>query len=698
LLISALTVLGATIVAAPAEAEGCPNERLRSMQVYALRLPDCRAYEQASPVDKNLLDAVGRSGSIESSPDGARVRYFSQAPFPGTPGASDLPVYLSTRGGEAWSTRGLLPASNVTSPRSVASVTGWSPELSATMVFLEGSPLLTDGTPSGEPYAANSYLEDATNGTYRLLAPGKAAFAGATPDGQRVLFESPGQLLPAAAPGVVNLYEFHGGALSLAGVLPGGEAPAGGSVAGAGGPALPPGIQPGGATSKRYTERAFSSDGSHVVFSDTGTGQIYVRLNGTSTIQASASQSDPPVTEYWRGATPDGRYVFLTSEARLTTDSTATPGHADLYRFDVERRSMLDLTAQAPEGAGVLGTLGISDDGSYVYFAAKAVLAPGAGTEPRTVNLYVWHENGAPTFISPLDELDEDDWRADSAAGERPGNPAAGENSSRLTPAGTTLLFSSQAKLTGFENAQRNELYVYDATRPLTPDGNPVCISCNAGVGPATAGAVLSSDPQLGIVSDEVALLTRNLSSDGTRVFFESEEALLPQDTNAVRDVYEWERQGTNGCAAETAAFSQSRGGCLYLISTGQSTGESFFGDASADGGDVFFFTRQPLAGQDQDDNLDVYDARVAGGIPAQNPSPPLSCDGEACRAAAVTPPVFGAPASASFTGPGNLTSQPAPTAAVGHKPSRRSKRRHRHRRARHARHGRRHASQRRAA
>ncbi len=50
---------GAGTFAAVAHAEGCPNEQLRGQDGYALKLPDCRSYEQVSPVDKNFTDALG---------------------------------------------------------------------------------------------------------------------------------------------------------------------------------------------------------------------------------------------------------------------------------------------------------------------------------------------------------------------------------------------------------------------------------------------------------------------------------------------------------------------------------------------------------------------------------------------------------------------------------------------------------------
>ena len=73
--------------------------------------------------------------------------------------------------------------------------------------------------------------------------------------------------------------------------------------------------------------------------------------------------------------------------------------------------------------------------------------------------------------------------------------------------------------------------------------------------------------------------------SDQGRVFFDSADALVPQDTNGREDVYEYEPQGVGSCARA--------GGCVSLISSGTSSEESVFLDASETGNDVFFLTRR---------------------------------------------------------------------------------------------------------
>jgi hypothetical protein len=110
----------------------------------------------------------------------------------------------------------------------------------------------------------------------------------------------------------------------------------------------------------------------------------------------------------------------------------------------------------------------------------------------------------------------------------------------------------------------------------------------------------------------------------------------------------------------------------LYLISTGSEHRQSYFGDASANGDDVFFFTAERLAASDEDEAFDVYDAHVNGGAcsiegqPEGYPAcvvPPkerIPCtSAETCKPPPSEPPAESFPATAAFNGPGNLVSPP---------------------------------------
>jgi hypothetical protein len=111
-----------------------------------------------------------------------------------------------------------------------------------------------------------------------------------------------------------------------------------------------------------------------------------------------------------------------------------------------------------------------------------------------------------------------------------------------------------------------------------------------------------------------------NLIDDG-RVFYTSGEQLVLRDTNQLNDVYEWDE------------------GSIGLVSTGLDTNNSGLLTASADGVDVFFYTRQTLAPQDLNGGtMKIYDARENGGF-LFNPSPRDCVASDECHGPGTTPP-----------------------------------------------------------
>ena len=154
---------------------------------------------------------------------------------------------------------------------------------------------------------------------------------------------------------------------------------------------------------------------------------------------------------------------------------------------------------------------------------------------------------------------------------------------------------------------------------------------------------------------------TRFLSSSG-RLFFTSPDALVPLDTNGLEDVYEYEPVGVGSCTGASSAYSERSGGCVSLISSGTSGGESAFLDASESGDDVFFVTGSKLTSEDYDASNDVYDAHVCTTsvpcVPAPV-SPPPCTSGDACKAApSPQPAIFGPAPSATFSGAGNVVEE----------------------------------------
>jgi hypothetical protein len=149
-------------------------------------------------------------------------------------------------------------------------------------------------------------------------------------------------------------------------------------------------------------------------------------------------------------------------------------------------------------------------------------------------------------------------------------------------------------------------------------------------------------------------------------LFFNSPVALVPHDTNGLEDVYQYEPAGSGGaggCASASSTFNAHTGGCVDLISSGQSAFESAFMDASENGNDVFFLTSDRLTAADIDTGYDVWDAHVcSASSPCKvRPVSPPPCSEESCKGAATPQPeLFGAPPSATFSGAGNVSPAPA--------------------------------------
>ena len=587
----------------------------------------------------------------------------------------------------------------------------------------EEKSLVVRSTATGNFQQVTPYLKD-----------GRYAFAGASTDDSKLFFEAEGKginLTGNAATGKDNLYLYEPATeeLSLVGVLPpsqGGHAPAGGSFAGPfdwwhkypstsqlsfggamGGPSEVPG-EYGYVTQSMHT---IAADGDKAFFTAGLTGQIYMRGGLDSeepeTVQVSGSQRsvlDPNGAKpaVFMDATPSGSKAFFASCEKLTDDSTAHSNGEDtclsanqgqdLYAYDTASHHLEDLTVDTedPQGAEVKGVVGISNDGSIVYFVANGDLdgdgpgqagdcqgsASGSGFEFHgTCNLYAWVA-GSISFVAPLDTAgaevgsDAADWEP-AGGGFGGGHPATG----RVSADGQTVVFRSQLPLTGYDSEVSDNFQCGKSGQLVCPeffryhlgDAGLSCVSCTpSGAPPLNGGPTIQSIETAPFVPVH-PIESRFLSASGNQVYFETPEKLVSSDTNGdsscprrparigvlvCQDVYEWEAAGAGSCTEASSAFSPANGGCLYLLSSGTSPDPSYYGDASSSGDDVFILTTSQLVPGDQDHLYDFYDARVGGGLAAQNQSSSVPCEGEACRQAGSTPPTVQSAGSASFSVP----------------------------------------------
>ena len=682
----------------------CPNDAFRGGP--GANLPKCRAYELVSPLDKNNGDIEVLDGSYtrgygeavfaridQASPEGERITFSATRAFGAPESAPWSSQYLAARDPQSgWSSRTISPPrgnlllngeTNTNVP-----FKGFTEDLCGGWYLQETNLQQVAGAPPGVP---NLYRRGLCGGdgfeavtgvappgfsleTEPLSSGGSKYFPeiqGFSADGAHSLVRANATLsTDASSKDRFQLYETSPGPegvaqMTLISLLPSGlPAPTHAS--------LGTSANAGAEFRNDSVNGAVSADGSRIFWSAStasdseapsrgggGTsipqpGNLYLRANPLAEKSTSGKCDEtgkactlaiaPANSEFW-SANPAGSLVIYQTAGKLFE-----------ARIEEAGESLVSTSTQIADG--VVGVMGTSEDASKVYFTSTKALAGGA-VEGKP-NLYL-HEAGAPIkLVASLGPLDSSHVELPALDNIKPDFRRA-----RVSPDGAHAAFLSYAPLTGFDNTDANsgepdsEVFLYDAGANEGA-GALACISCNPGgvrpsgrmVGDKDHGTTqIWAAAQLPAWEDQHHA-ARALAPDGSHLFFESYDSLLPADTNGARDVYEWQRAGSQkGCEeARTSAYVPSAGGCLSLISTGKSPQDSEFIDASADGRDVFFTTRESLIEEDPG-LIDIYDARIGGGF-APKPTPP-ACQGEACQPQSPAP-ADQVPSSTSYTGPGN--------------------------------------------
>lgn len=674
---------------------GAQFTTLSSVGGSASTLPDERFYELVSnlgsaeayaPPEPAYLDQDFRTAlHFQAALNGDAVAYIAEsAPSGGHGGTGNGEgnQWLARRSSEGWDPSDISQPSPI--PGGQGEYESFSSDLSTGVLQDASQPPLTGDAP---PNCAVLYSRATGSGAVHALFTatktmgncGGPHFAGSSADGSHVVFQSEAALTDQAEeaepPEVhqgshsflggaegnpcqlsCNLYDSADGQLRLVNLLPGTDQ------------AVPNATFGGASQGPPDFSNVISEDGSHVFWTDTQPGpdleHVYLRLNasqppspldsnGECIVAADACTISVSVgaARYWT-ATPDGRYAFYTEGGQL-------------WRFDSKdlmRTAVIseDLNQQ---NAGVQGVIGINqtgEDGAYVYIVATGVLASnenrnGDSAEEGSDNLYMLHD-GDTSFIATLASNDNELTAESVSRGEGMNygdwQPSLGSRTAEVTPDGRHVVFESIQQITGYNNVDVAnqtavvEVFVYSADTGVT-----VCASCNPNGAAPEIKEGESEKLTLLPVSVSDAGMRRWISEDGDRVFFDSFQALTARDTNGVRDVYEWEREGTASCPATAPA--RRNGGCTFVLSSGESADYSFLIDADANGDNVFLTTRAPLLPEDHDEDVDLYDVRVHGGFPHTA----LGCTGTGCQGVPPAPPSSATPASATFSGLGNFPS-----------------------------------------
>lgn len=411
--------------------------------------------------------------------------------------------------------------------------------------------------------------------------------------------------------------------------------------------------QPAELLGPTYFEGA-SADGSKVLF----------RTNSPLTADDPNGESqtpDNPNHETARGESSWDLYL-LELDPGPDGDSSTPDGDpmgpgAKLTRVSAGPSANADCSTQ-PAGFGAALRFA-SEDASRVYFSCSAPLGGvadratgtpagvqgGTATTGDQTNLYLYDAGKADpadrwTFIARIPRTtggnhatDEPLTRCASTAAQRGPSLLTSDpltfnhlalNCWRGTSDGAFATFWTLGRLTADDPDdslpgvdQSADFYAYDAdsdelARISAPQGAvDETYACGA-TGGAAATDCYADDGMLDGFWQSAANPLLRVATDpaipGDRIaFFESRSRLTNDDTDSAYDVYQW------------------RNGDLSLISTGDSARDgAVYKGNSADGRNVYFATLDALTWQDVDAVLDIYSARVGGGIP--QPPPPAPC------------------------------------------------------------------------
>jgi DNA-binding beta-propeller fold protein YncE len=682
-------------------------------------VPDGRQFELVTPPNKlgaGIIAQGNEQGAdTQASINGSGITYTTTSPIEVNPAGSrslETTQVISTRIAPGdWETKDIATAHDRGAIGYLAGNSSeyrlFSSDLSYGLVEPVGDTPLGGLGPEAE---RTMYVREA-DGQYKALVTsanvpagvkfgGHVSFVAASPDFSHIVVSSTAPLTSPPHEGQA-LYEWVGGRFAPVSVLPNHQIVEG-SVGKQGG-------SEGG-----NVRHAISNDGSHIVWEHSFPGQEahdYIRdMTSGETVETDAAQGAPaPEHSYstYMTANAEGTRVFFTSPERLTADSTAAEAYSqigDLYEFEVTSGAneplagkLTDLTVDPHPGAtaGVINVVAESKNGSYVYFVAEGKLGNATKTGD---NLYVEHLDeatktwSAPTLIAALSQEDLPDW-------EEYGGHGSGGLTSNASPNGRYLAFMSNSSLTEYDNvdadsgAHDEEVYLYNSST-----NRLLCASCNP-TGARPVGLAEGNEYEENLVdyaknwqyrtmaANVPGLTTKSLSSsiyqaryidDSGRLFFNSNDALVPADVNGKEDVYEYEPSGVGSCQppgygeSGSVVYSSTVEGCIALISTGTSSEESAFMDASESGGDVFFLTLSRLVPADYDTSIDLYDSHECTSsspcAPAPALTPPPCTTGDACKPGPTPQPtLYGEPSSQTFSGAGNVT--PGSTAAKTVKP-----------------------------
>jgi hypothetical protein len=631
------------------QAAGCPNEALRAG--LSAQLPDCRAYEQLSPVEKPGSQEPFQYGvelgdaTLHPGGDGEHAVFEGLTVSWGVgPGAGGSPYFFAREAGKGW-------RMTAGSPQPETGLDNVRPELYSAdtdAVAFEAkydSSRLSESEmveykvgPAGGPYTTVASVPQNAVGNGEGWVAANGSFS-------KLVFATQDRELLGGSTGTrsgADLYEYtaQGGLRQLN--VSGEQATTIGSC----GARMVYGVDEQGMNNPRGAvsgPRSVSADGSHVFFY-AGRGHecptpaefeaqnfnganprvdLYMRVDGSETVDIGAYR--------FLGANVSGSRLMLENGAREVLGYDVATGA-------IEARSGGEL-GEARE----LALLGIPER-----------VEAGTGTEAFLHPRYIYwgsHPHAPTDHDEQAYRYDRVEHLVQCISCASPYDPSPKQPAFVISNVGVEVQGGVQNSATASANGE----FAFFTT-------------------PA---ALVAQD-----VDGEIGIEGNEGTCESVGCLGSKEYANISGTTSPSSDVYEWRAPGVDGCARLQ--------GCVALITSGRGGYQNILLGSADEGRDVFIYTRSTLVAQvgRPEGSLgegNIYDARVDGGFAPLAPRP-TECEGDACS----TPPSApndATPSSLTFTGAGNIIAPPAGKPAVkSKKPKRAVKKQKSRRRVTHGR------------
>jgi hypothetical protein len=387
------------------------------------------------------------------------------------------------------------------------------------------------------------------------LGTSQGDLGGVSADGSLVVFRSEQPLTSADTDSSDDLYALVGGRLQL----------------------VSDRVQPGPDQEEDVDLEEISRDGSHILFSteeplttddgDAAGEDVYERTAGVTQLVSDRQQAGPDADEDTSGVdlSADGSRIFFQTDEPLVAADGDASGRDVYERSAGTTRLRSDrVNAGADENVGA-SLRGISEDGRNVVFQTDEPIT-ASDADAGSLDVFVTFDDGAGLSTSHLSDriAPGGDQNVDASVDD-------------VTPDASAVVFRTSEKLVIADDDASNDEYLRKGgTTTIASDRRRL-------------GFDEETPTQGGLVSD-----------DGTVVAFQTAEALVDGDDDAVNDVYT-SRGGVLRLASDRVAAGPDGSQNLQLLAV------------TADNTAVFV-AEEPLVDADTDTALDTYSS--TGGAP----------------------------------------------------------------------------------